>query len=141
MIEWIEKLTGLEIVLEDNLCIDLVLQSLPDSFSHFIMNLNMSKFEVTLPEILNMLREAESTIKKEKLVLYIGETNKKRKANKTLKKRKGKGRLGKFLARPRRLAKGKMDLMMDNGERVATVVVEEVTLHLSGGAIIALDEC
>ncbi|RWW08014.1 hypothetical protein GW17_00028573 [Ensete ventricosum] len=39
-------------------------------------------FEVTLPELFNMLRGAESTIKKEKSVLYIGETNKKRKASK-----------------------------------------------------------
>ncbi|RZR82795.1 hypothetical protein BHM03_00009309 [Ensete ventricosum] len=31
------------------------------------------KFEVTLPELLNMLREAESAIKKEKSVLYIGD--------------------------------------------------------------------
>ncbi|RWV89446.1 hypothetical protein GW17_00048401 [Ensete ventricosum] len=30
------------------------------------------------PELLNMLREAENTIKKEKLVLYIGETNRKK---------------------------------------------------------------
>ncbi|RZS29020.1 hypothetical protein BHM03_00062687, partial [Ensete ventricosum] len=52
-------------------------------------------FEVTIPKLLNMLREAESTIKKEKLVLYIGETNKKRKANKTFKKSKGKERPGK----------------------------------------------
>ncbi|RWW00800.1 hypothetical protein GW17_00036206 [Ensete ventricosum] len=49
------------------------------------------KFKVTLSKLLNMLREAESTIKKEKPVLYIGETKKKRKADKSLKKRKGKG--------------------------------------------------
>ncbi|RWW35863.1 hypothetical protein BHE74_00059157 [Ensete ventricosum] len=48
--------------------------------------------DVTLLELLNMLREAESTIKKEKLVLYIGETKRKRKAGKSLKKRKGKGK-------------------------------------------------
>ena len=80
-------------VLEDNLCVDIVLQSLPDSFSQFIMNFNMNKFEVTLPKLLNMLREVESTIKKEKPVLYTGETRKKRKAEKSLSK--GKGRLGK----------------------------------------------
>ena len=33
MIEWIEKLTGLGMVLEDNLCVDIVLQSLSDFFS------------------------------------------------------------------------------------------------------------
>ncbi|RZS26519.1 hypothetical protein BHM03_00059869 [Ensete ventricosum] len=77
------------------MCIDLILQSPLNSFSHFIMNFNMSKFEVTLLELLNMLREAESAIKKEKSVLYIGETKKKMKANKTLKKGKGKERLRK----------------------------------------------
>ncbi|RWW09557.1 hypothetical protein GW17_00026949 [Ensete ventricosum] len=49
-------------------------------------------FEMTLPDLLNILREAESTIKKEKSVLYIGETNRKRKASKTIKKGKDKER-------------------------------------------------
>ena len=81
--------------LEDNLCMDFMLQSLPDSFSQFIMNFNMNKLKVTLPELLNMLREAESTIKKEKPVLYTSETRKKRKAERSLKKGKGKGKPGK----------------------------------------------
>ena len=42
-----------------------------------------------------MLREVESTIKKEKSVLYTSETRKKRKAEKSLKKGKRKGRPGK----------------------------------------------
>ena len=42
-----------------------------------------------------MLREAKSTIKKEKLVLYNGETKRKRKARKSLKKGKSKGKWGK----------------------------------------------
>ncbi|KAJ8512155.1 hypothetical protein OPV22_002589 [Ensete ventricosum] len=145
MIEWIEKLTNLGIVLEDNLCFDLILQSLPDSFSHFIMNFNMSKFEMTLPKLLNMLREAESANKKEKSVLYIGDTKKKRKASKTHKKGKGKERPDfhdntwvldtgsayhicnslQVLARSRRLARCKMDLKMGNGARVAIVAVGE----------------
>ncbi|RWV79406.1 hypothetical protein GW17_00059462, partial [Ensete ventricosum] len=53
-----------------------------------------SKFEVTLHELFNILRETASAIKKEKPVLYIGETKKKRKAGKTLKKGKCKERLG-----------------------------------------------
>ncbi|RZS17371.1 hypothetical protein BHM03_00049505 [Ensete ventricosum] len=89
-------------------------------------------FEVTLPELLNMLREVESAIKKEKPVLYISETKKKRKANKIVKKRKSKGRPGKamVLARPRRLARGEMDLKMGNGAIVATVTVGEVIRDL-----------
>ncbi|KAJ8492384.1 hypothetical protein OPV22_014105 [Ensete ventricosum] len=128
MIEWIEKHTGLGIVLEDNMCVDLILQSIPDSFSHFIMNFNMSKFEVTLPELLNMLREAESTIKKEKLIIYIGETKKKRKTSKTLKKGKDKERPGKtkVLARPRRLDRGEMDLKMGNGAKVTVIAIGEI---------------
>ncbi|RRT66744.1 hypothetical protein B296_00007376 [Ensete ventricosum] len=66
------------------------------------------RFEVTLPEPLNMLREVESTIKKEKPVLYIGETKKKRKASKTLKKDKGKERPGKGNV-------AKKDLIKDKG--------------------------
>ena len=42
-----------------------------------------------------MLREAESTFKKEKPVLYTSETRKKRKEERFLKKGKGKGRPGK----------------------------------------------
>ncbi|RZR72644.1 hypothetical protein BHM03_00015534 [Ensete ventricosum] len=82
---------------------------LPVSFSHFLMNFNMSKFEVTFYELLNMLREAESVIKKEKPVLYISETKKKRKASNTLKKGKGKGRPGKTKV-------AKKDLTKDKGQ-------------------------
>ncbi|RZS15645.1 hypothetical protein BHM03_00047504, partial [Ensete ventricosum] len=113
--------------------------SLSDLFSHFIMNLNISKFEVTLQKLLNILREAESAIKKDKLVLYIGEIKKKRNASKTLKK--GKAKIDQVLTRPRRLARGKMDLKMGNGAIVAAVAVGEVTLHLPGRAINALDAC
>ncbi|RWV82992.1 hypothetical protein GW17_00055464, partial [Ensete ventricosum] len=42
-----------------------------------------------------MLRDAKSTIKKEKSVLYIGKTKKKMKTEKSLKKDKDKDKLGK----------------------------------------------
>ena len=108
MIEWMEKLIGLGMVLKDNLCVDIMLLSLPDSFSQFIMNYNMNKLEVTLPELLNMLREAESTIKKEKPILYTGETRKKRKAERSLKKGKGKGKPGKAKVAKKDLANDKV---------------------------------
>ncbi|RWV84924.1 hypothetical protein GW17_00053329 [Ensete ventricosum] len=106
------------------------------------MNSNMSKFEVTLPELLNMLREAESAIKKEKLVLYIRETKKKMKAHKNLKKGKGKKRSGKTEVAKKDLTKDKgqcfhcgknramIDLKMGNGARVAVVAIGEITLRL-----------
>ncbi|RZS05217.1 hypothetical protein BHM03_00035700 [Ensete ventricosum] len=55
-----------------------------------------------------MLREAESTIAKEKSVLYIGQTKKKRKVDKSLKKGKGKGKLN-------RAKVAKKDLTKDKG--------------------------
>ena len=67
----------------------------------------MKKLKVTLLELLNMLRETKSTIKKEKSVLYTGEFEKKRKAIKTLKKGKGKGRSGKAKVAKKDLAKDK----------------------------------
>ncbi|RZS27105.1 hypothetical protein BHM03_00060540, partial [Ensete ventricosum] len=64
-------------------------------------------FEVTFPELLNMLRGAENAIKKEKPVLYIGETKKKMKTSKSLKKGKGKERLGKIKVAKKDPAKDK----------------------------------
>ncbi|RWW47390.1 hypothetical protein BHE74_00046620, partial [Ensete ventricosum] len=117
-------------------------------------------FEVTLLELLNMLREAESTIKKEKSVLYIGKTNRKGRLVRPLRRARAKkdrvsqrllrntrqrikdsaltvakmgiGR-GTFLARPRGLVKGMMDLKIGNGAKVDTITIREVTLHLPGG--------
>ena len=82
-------------VLEDNLCVDLVFQSLPNSISQFITNFNMNKLNVTLLELLNKVREAKSTFKKEKSFLYISETKRKRRQKSPLKKGKGKCKSGK----------------------------------------------
>ena len=90
MIEWIEKLKGLGIILEDELCVDLILQSLPDSFFQFIINFNMNKIDVTLSKLLNMLKNVEGTMKKERPVLFVAENNKKRK--KSFKKGQGKNK-------------------------------------------------
>ena len=54
MIEWIKKLTRLGVILEDDLCVDLILQFLPDSFSQFIINFNLNKIDVSLRKLLNM---------------------------------------------------------------------------------------
>ncbi|RWW00933.1 hypothetical protein GW17_00036064 [Ensete ventricosum] len=60
-----------------------------------------------------MLREAESTIKKEKSVLYISETNEKK--DKSLKKGKSKGKLGKAKFIKKNL--GRTKLQPDNRSR------------------------
>ena len=69
---------------------DLILQSLPDSFSQFIINFNMNKIDVSLPELLNMSKNAEGTTKKENSLLMVAENNKKR--NKSFKKGQGKSK-------------------------------------------------
>ncbi|KAK8556154.1 hypothetical protein V6N13_064237 [Hibiscus sabdariffa] len=46
------------------LSIDVVLQSLPDSFNQFVLNFNMNEINKTLPQLLGMLRTTESNMKK-----------------------------------------------------------------------------
>ncbi|KAM7510984.1 hypothetical protein LguiB_009859 [Lonicera macranthoides] len=87
MIGYIEKLGQLGFVMDHELSMDLVLQSLPDSYSQFIMNFNMNKIQCSLPELLNMLKTAEPNIKTNGQILAI-DTSKgtKRKSKKTFKK-------------------------------------------------------
>ncbi|RRT45677.1 hypothetical protein B296_00033203 [Ensete ventricosum] len=86
------------------------------------MNFNMSKFKVNLPELLNILREAESVLKKEKPIFYIGETKKKRKVSKTLKKGKGK-------KRPNKANVTKKDPTEDKGQCSDDVVENSLGAH------------
>ncbi|XP_075486313.1 uncharacterized protein LOC142525912 [Primulina tabacum] len=46
--------------------------SLPSSFDGFVVNFNMNKLEASLEELVNMLTSNEATIKKEKLVFFVG---------------------------------------------------------------------
>ena len=48
--------------MDNELYIDLILHSLPSNFSHFVMNFNMYKMEVTLPELCNMLKTAQENL-------------------------------------------------------------------------------
>jgi hypothetical protein len=65
MIGYIEKLDQLGFVIDHKLSVDLVLQSLLQSFSQFIMNYRMNKLDSTLPKLLNMLKTAKGALKKE----------------------------------------------------------------------------
>ena len=66
---------------------DLILQSLPESFAQFVVNYHMNKLNTSLPELLNMLKTAESHIKKEKApLLLVGKTSKKKSGFKGSKK-------------------------------------------------------
>ena len=50
--------------MDNELYIDLTLRSLSSNFSHFVMNFNMHKMEVTMPELYNMLNKHRRTFLK-----------------------------------------------------------------------------
>ncbi|KAK9003614.1 hypothetical protein V6N11_084253 [Hibiscus sabdariffa] len=105
MMGYIQTLEKLGFALNDELAIDVVLQSLPDSFSQFILNFNMNEIEKTLPQLLGMLRTAEGNMKKggSKSVLMVREAKGK---GKKVAKSKGNGK-----TKP----KGKEDLKHKGG--------------------------
>ncbi|KAK8571248.1 hypothetical protein V6N13_103377 [Hibiscus sabdariffa] len=90
---YIQTLEKLGFALTDELAIDVVLQSLPHSFSQFILNFNMNEIEKTLPQLLGMLRTAEGNMKKggSKSILMVREAKGKGKGKKVAKS-KGNGK-------------------------------------------------
>ncbi|KAK8593532.1 hypothetical protein V6N12_045612 [Hibiscus sabdariffa] len=84
-------LEKLGFALNDELAVDVVLQSLPDSFNQFVLNFNMNEINKTLPQLLGMLRTAESNIKKggSKSILMVREAKGK---GKKVEKSKGTGK-------------------------------------------------
>ncbi|KAK8644739.1 hypothetical protein V6N13_124039 [Hibiscus sabdariffa] len=97
MMDYIQTLEKLGFALNDELAIDVVLQSLPDSFNQFILNFNMNEIEKTLPQLLGMLSTAEGNMKKggSKSVLMVREAKGKGKKvakSKGISKTKPKGK-------------------------------------------------
>ena len=64
MMGYIQSLEKLGFPLKDELATDLILQSLPNSFKPFVINFNMNEINKTLPQLLGMLRTAESDMNK-----------------------------------------------------------------------------
>ncbi|KAG8491022.1 hypothetical protein CXB51_014154 [Gossypium anomalum] len=93
MICYIESLSKLGFPLGQELATDVILQSLPDSYSQFVLNFNMNEIDKTLPQLLSMLRIAERNMKKvgPKPILMVCNNKGKGKA-KILTKPKGKGK-------------------------------------------------
>ncbi|KAK8986242.1 hypothetical protein V6N11_013736 [Hibiscus sabdariffa] len=149
MMGYIQTLEKPGFALNDELAIDVVLQSLPDSFNQFVLNFNMNEINKTLPQLLGMLRTAECNMKKggSKSILMVREA--KVKGNKVA---KSKGLdIGKetalFILRMarrlkqlehqfrglhmrRNLAKGDVDLRVGNGARVVALAVGTYVLSL-----------
>ena len=88
VIDLITRLGQLDFVMDGELNQDLILQSLPESFSQFVVNYHMNKLNTFLPELLNMLKTAESHIKKDKApLLLVDGINKKKTGIKGSKRR------------------------------------------------------
>ncbi|KAK8618054.1 hypothetical protein V6N13_115929 [Hibiscus sabdariffa] len=64
MMGYIPTLEKPGFALNDELAIDVVLQSLPDSFNQFVLNFNMNEINKTLPQLLGMSRTSEGNMKK-----------------------------------------------------------------------------
>ncbi|XP_016702181.1 uncharacterized protein [Gossypium hirsutum] len=58
MIGYIKSLEKLGFPLGEELAIGVILQSLSDSFSQFVLNFNMNEINKTLPHLFSMLRTA-----------------------------------------------------------------------------------
>ena len=79
MIDLITCLGQLGFAMDGELSQNLILQSLPDSFSQFVINYHMNKLNTSLSKLLNMLKTVESHFKGEKtLVLLVDKINKKK---------------------------------------------------------------
>ncbi|KAK8690319.1 hypothetical protein V6N13_089013 [Hibiscus sabdariffa] len=91
MMGYIQTLEKLGFALNDELAVDVVLQSLPDSFNQFVLNFNMNEINKTLPQLLGMLRTAEGNMKKggSKSILMVREAKGK---GKKVAKSKGTGK-------------------------------------------------
>ncbi|WJZ98697.1 hypothetical protein VitviT2T_017207 [Vitis vinifera] len=97
MIDLIEQLEKLGCTLGKELSQDLILQSLPDSFSQFIVNFNMNKMSCDLHEMLNLLIDYENQVSSEKnkgIVMVVSKTSKKKGKGKYIPKRKPLGTKG-----------------------------------------------
>ncbi|KAK8705093.1 hypothetical protein V6N13_048701 [Hibiscus sabdariffa] len=64
MMGYIQTLEKLGFPFKDESATNVILQSLPDSFKPFVLNFNMNKINKNLPQLLGMLRTAESDLKK-----------------------------------------------------------------------------
>ena len=82
MIKDIGELQKLGINMDKELQVDLILQSLSNSYRQFIMNYYMNKIDSTLSELLNMQVTVEGTLKSLKsTVLIVEQTSSKRKSS------------------------------------------------------------
>ncbi|KAL0405740.1 UNVERIFIED_CONTAM: hypothetical protein Slati_3887900 [Sesamum latifolium] len=75
MLSLVEKLEYLKVGLNNDMYIDVILQSLPSSYDPFIVNFNMNGLEKSITELINMLVQYEATTKKSTPSILVGEVS------------------------------------------------------------------
>ncbi|KAK4382220.1 hypothetical protein Sango_2892900 [Sesamum angolense] len=75
MLSLVEKLEYLKAGINNDMYIDVILQSLPPSYDPFIVNFNMNGLEKFINELINMLVQDEATIKKFAPSVLVGEAS------------------------------------------------------------------
>ncbi|KAL0286064.1 UNVERIFIED_CONTAM: hypothetical protein Sradi_7157400 [Sesamum radiatum] len=94
MLSLMEKLEDSKAGLNNDIYIDVILQSLPPSYDPCIINYNMNKLEKSIHELINMLVQYEAMSHKSEPAVLVGEasTSKvKGKGARRWKRKKGKG--------------------------------------------------
>ncbi|KAK8600471.1 hypothetical protein V6N12_050325 [Hibiscus sabdariffa] len=135
MMGYIQTLEKLGFALNDELATDIILQSLPDSFNQFVLNFNMNEINKTLPQLLGMLRTAESNMKKggSKSVLMVRVAKEK---GKKVAKSKGSGKTkpkGKEALKP----KGGVSKETGHWKRNCPIYLEDVKKAKAVGALVS----
>ena len=79
VIKDIEELEKFELEMQKELQMELILQSLMNSYSQFIINFYMNKLDYTIPELVNILVTTEGTLKSSRdTVLAMKQTSSKK---------------------------------------------------------------
>ncbi|XP_052297032.1 uncharacterized protein LOC127902236 [Citrus sinensis] len=111
--------------IDDNSKIDMVLESLPETFKEFKVNYNMNKKNITLTKLMNELHSAEEIYRAEK---SLGSINIAEKGSSSKPKPKGKGKKKAGKKRPFTKQDGKSKLNTSSVNR--KVIGKRIALRL-----------
>ena len=85
---YIVRLDQLGFGMDHELSIDLILASLPDNFALFMLNYRINDKETFIPQLINLLKTFEPTLKKEGKNVMLVDSFGSKKGSKNNKKRK-----------------------------------------------------
>ena len=84
----IESLNQLGYWMDFELSVDLILASLPNGFAQFVFDYRMNKIMSTTPELINLLKTVESSLRNEKRHVMFMDSSSSKKTSKNKKKSK-----------------------------------------------------